>query len=937
MNGNVDSDTVPLLLHKLCTQICRPDSGNVTHQYQLACRILGSHSAHTHHAGRRDDFGILEKIKKSLIRNGLEKDAVRFSELSLKLENDVSNLFYNVFVVDRAILKNRSAILCFLMNLHGSKSDNTAKSTAFAKSFALFHNYENKPEPPLSGNLNYLNMGGSCPSTIRSTLLNRNKNISSNEASNNMDTMPLLHDNSSNSGSKVISAQPKKSIGCRVAKVAAMFSNRDFDEEHAPLLRNETNTQDRYLQSSSLSASNSQKWQKEVSKSQLLREIVYAFQGIEGEVINYNENSNSFIIKSDINMSKSTKKMLLRLSELGWLYRKVRRYCDQRSSDSTLGLIGQSFIAALQQELTEYYRLLAVLEAQLHSQTQNSQNSGSSLTLHRLVVWTLDPHARLKALGSLVDVCKGLKGGALTSNIYSYLQHGDPIMTELITNVLCQVVRPLYLMLTQWIYEGELEDNFDEFFIVSKLNVLDEKLWHEKYSLRESMVPAFISMDQAEKILLIGKNINFIHQVCQNQKLFSGREAVSSLIENMSVESLFTQDTNNSFQALIDMAYEQTSNNVLDLMQTEYKFLDHMQALRSYLLLGQGDFIRHLMDLLEPELIKPADSLYLYSLSGVLETAIRSTNAQFADPEILKRLDVRLFEVSPGDIGWDVFSLEYHVDGPIGTIFTRQCMFSYLRLFNALWRSKRMEYILSSMWREQMSYSRALKEIPDLVPAFRQCYILSSEMVHFIQQIQYYITFEVMECSWDVFVKKVKNAKDLDDVIFAHKQFLDTVLARALLDEDSEELLDQLRSIYYVILQFEKIQNTLWTDACKELNLRQQYQDKMNANTIQGTWGTNSAEEVAIKQRRTEFVKKVIQPARSQLKILADSYQEKVRKFLLMLASHQDTSLQFLSFRLDFNEHYINKDKSLRTSMTYHYRRKSLQVTRSKSSSFLLQ
>ena len=26
------------------------------------------------------------------------------------------------------------------------------------------------------------------------------------------------------------------------------------------------------------------------------------------------------------------------------------------------------------------------------------------------------------------------------------------------------------------------------------------------------------------------------------------------------------------------------------------------------------------------------------------------------------------FKVSPGDIGWDVFSLDYHVDGPISTV-----------------------------------------------------------------------------------------------------------------------------------------------------------------------------------------------------------------------------------------------------------------------------
>lgn len=57
-----------------------------------------------------------------------------------------------------------------------------------------------------------------------------------------------------------------------------------------------------------------------------------------------------------------------------------------------------------------------------------------------------------------------------------------------------------------------------------------------------------------------------------------------------------------------------------------------------------------------------------HDLSGVLESAIRATNAQFEDEDILNRLDVRLLEVSPGDTGWDVFSLDYHVDGPIGTV-----------------------------------------------------------------------------------------------------------------------------------------------------------------------------------------------------------------------------------------------------------------------------
>lgn len=59
----------------------------------------------------------------------------------------------------------------------------------------------------------------------------------------------------------------------------------------------------------------------------------------------------------------------------------------------------QSFCSALSQELTEYYRLIAVLEAQ---QAQGE----SSLTLRRLAVWTHDPLERMKMLGILVDGCK---------------------------------------------------------------------------------------------------------------------------------------------------------------------------------------------------------------------------------------------------------------------------------------------------------------------------------------------------------------------------------------------------------------------------------------------------------------------------------------------------------------------------------------------------
>ena len=47
---------------------------------------------------------------------------------------------------------------------------------------------------------------------------------------------------------------------------------------------------------------------------------------------------------------------------------------------------------------------------------------------------------------------------------------------------------------------------------------------------------------------------------------------------------------------------------------------------------------------------------------------MRATTAQYDWSESLQRLDVRTLDLSPGDVGWDVFSLHYHVDGPISTV-----------------------------------------------------------------------------------------------------------------------------------------------------------------------------------------------------------------------------------------------------------------------------
>nr|CAD7394777.1 unnamed protein product [Timema cristinae] len=705
----------------------------------------------------------------------------------------------------------------------------------------------------------------------------------------------------------------------------------------------------------------------DVSESTLLQELIYCFQGINGKILRMNYASQGFQIdpkavfsykrkvrlsfrrveavlfsKSNLRFHSLTRPyrkrgvfggvqvqlkrpvhcQVMRLAELGWLCTQVRQHCQPAGAIRSTGLIGQSLVVALRGELTEYSRLVATLQSQVEP---SASRRSTGLTLRQLVVWSLDPMARLKCLVAVMEACHDKKGGALASCIHSFLQHGDPFVKDTVKQLLAAVCKPLHAMLSRWILAGELDDTYEEFFIAANLEIKGNLLWHEKYRVMDAMVPSFISMAQAKKILATGKSINFLREVCLDQTLFKNKDHLKNSLESTSVETLFLMEREGELQTMIDSAYLEASCRVKDVLIDKYNFLDHLQAMRKYLLLGQGDFIRYLMELLEPELKKPVTQLYPQNLSNILESAIRATNAQFEKRDILHRLDVRLLQSAVGDVGWDVFSLDYQTDGPIGTIFAPQSSF-YLMLFNALWRAKRMEWILSGMWKRQVTSAKMLRKIPELAPLMKQMHLLTSEMVHFVHQMQYYILFEVLECSWDVLMRHVQQAESLDDIIRAHNSFLLTVRAGALLDDNSQNLATQLRAVYDLILQLQTHEEKLHDRAVSELQARLDRELEICHSEELKEFGTSYSRDARDTSRRKDFSERYLPGMRAQLRILAKSYQDVVKGFLLMLASQADVSLQLLSFRLDFNEHYKRHDVRLVTPLTYQHRRLSIMT-----------
>lgn len=86
-------------------------------------------------------------------------------------------------------------------------------------------------------------------------------------------------------------------------------------------------------------------------------------------------------------------------------------------------------------------------------------------------------------------------------------------------------------MLSRWLLDGEINDPCNEFFIEAKTIISAERLWHDKYHVRISMVPSFITNSQAKKILATGKSINFLRQICKDNGQLPGREQLQKLFK----------------------------------------------------------------------------------------------------------------------------------------------------------------------------------------------------------------------------------------------------------------------------------------------------------------------------------------------------------------------------------------------------------------------
>ncbi|KAI0870641.1 Spc97/Spc98 family protein [Hypoxylon argillaceum] len=661
----------------------------------------------------------------------------------------------------------------------------------------------------------------------------------------------------------------------------------------------------------------------EPSEATILRDLPYTLQGVSSATLPFGP---EYSLKLPSSLPPPLVGLLHTLAEPSLLCKALLDFVKTPAK----GLLDQSLRAAINDEMRSYLTLVATVEGQIRRALTSIDTTAprggigkTGVTLKRCVNWTREATMGLRLLSLIAEESKTKKGGQIISLIHSFeTSHGDPLVSAFARRLLTPVTRPFYDILRHWIYDGELSDPYLEFFIqlkstdlVAKPKTASTNVWDEKYEMSQTMIPSIVTLEFANKVNLIGKSLNFIRHSCGDAEWVESYSKASS-------KKLCYGDTA-TLESSIDDAYKVTMRRLVHLMTHKFHLFEHLQALKSYILLGQGDFIALLMESLAANLDRPAGAQYRHTLTAQLEHAIRGSNAQYDSPEVLRRLDARMLQLSHGDIGWDCFTLEYKIDAPVDVVVSDWGNRQYLKIFNFLWRIKRVEFALSSTWRKVTTGSRGVLQTDHAVvqETWRTTRGFLAEMVHFVGQLQYYILFEVIESSWTELQARLKREDvTLDDIIKAHKNYLNSITHKGLLgarrkrfvaappngpaaaaaggsEEDENSYMIQLGELLRTMLSYRDCVDGLYSWSVSDFTRRQEADlRREDLGLDEGPDGPHS-----------EF------PAlRERLRHLGDRFRTRLQILLGDLAYQPDIDLRFLGVSMNFNDVYVPVRRKLK-------------------------
>ena len=477
----------------------------------------------------------------------------------------------------------------------------------------------------------------------------------------------------------------------------------------------------------------------EIEEQLIVKDVLYCLVGAEGNYIAPDQHGH-YTIQSIVRQSISS--FVEQILPICNDYLIVQNFSDGHFAFE-YGRIIHALCAVLKSVTSQYLQLISKLEAYRR------------LTLPLLIANLQSSAELIHIMASIIIQIGNKRGCQILTILHSTLSsfRGSKQVRQLLEYLYTQTSVPLLNFVEKWIYQGEIDDPFEEFFIridesicrENYDNVYESIYWKERFEIVKDNLPDFVSQNAIQFILSAGK-------------------AVAVLSEcglRMNKSQKITLDALNGEKVLRDASFD-ASFRLAKTIREKYEIESILHLFHSVYLFGRGDWIINFFSMASTLMENSCDHVHIPALDAVLKQVLPSYCTDFfcADLEENNIHDhvAQIRATSPtnpyGNLpnsvdqsstssksskssskrstsdAWDYFSLKARVQWPLSLVFNSIQQSKYQIIFRTMLMWNRLKSKLQPVW-----FFKREKDVP------RELYAAQFSMYTFVSSFINYLCF----------------------------------------------------------------------------------------------------------------------------------------------------------------------------------------------------
>uniref|UniRef100_A0A8C2B906 Gamma-tubulin complex component n=1 Tax=Cyprinus carpio TaxID=7962 RepID=A0A8C2B906_CYPCA len=588
----------------------------------------------------------------------------------------------------------------------------------------------------------------------------------------------------------------------------------------------------------------------------MIHELLLALSGYPGTIFTWNKR-NGLQVSQDLPfLHPSETSVLNRLCKMGTDYVRFTEFIEQHtghvhqqehysSQPSQTGLHGiylRAFCTGLHSMLQPYRQALLDLEKEFLGDPHLSISH---------VNYMLEQFQLLfPSVMVVVETIKSQKihGCQILETVYKHSCGGLPPVRMALEKILAVCHGVMYKQLAAWMLHGLLLDQSEEFFVkqgpsaggataaqeeeeedlgigglsgkqlrelqdlrlIEEENMLAPSL--QQFSLRVEMLPSYIPVRVAEKILFVGESVQMFENHNQSPSragsiLKHQEDMFAAELHRLKQQPLFSLV---DFENLVDGIRSTVAEHLWTLMVEESDLLGQLKIIKDFYLLGRGELYQVFIDLAQHMLKTPPSAVTEHGINRLFLQIMRSP---FSNSNFLFIISLNLLylfqmsmwhfskqlikcskvlhasgnregttppqETSPREApptGWAALGLAYKVQWPLHILFTPAVLEKYNVVFRYLLSVRRVQSELQHCWALQMQRKHLKSNQTDAVK-----WRLRNHMAFLVDNLQYYLQVDVLESQFSQLLHQINATRDFESIRLAHDHFLSNLLAQSFI------------------------------------------------------------------------------------------------------------------------------------------------------------